>query len=164
MWLLASYQYKLKGILIWQTTYWNSDAASPDGYLQNPWEEAMSFVKGYGWPLGKQTIWGNGDGRFYYPVNRDPNNDKKTYAGRPVPSLRLEILRDGIEDYEYFVLLEKAIKNASAKNKKVAGEASGLLNLPESIYTNETTYTKNPQDILEYRKKIAEYIVLLNGN
>ena len=164
MWLLASYQYKLKGILIWQTTYWNSDAASPDGYLQNPWEEAMSFVKGYGWPLGKQTIWGNGGGRFYYPVNRDPNNDKKTYAGRPVPSLRLEILRDGIEDYEYFVLLEKAIKNASAKNKKVAGEASGLLNLPESIYTNETTYTKNPQDILEYRKKIAEYIVLLNGN
>jgi len=140
MWLWASYQHQLKGILIWQTTYWDSNAASPEGYLQNPWEQAMSFVRGYGWPLGKQTIWGNGDGRLFYPVNRDPNNDSKTYVDRPVPSLRLEILRDGIEDYEYFV----------------------MLTIPETIYTNETTYSKNPLDIINYRKQLAEYILLLS--
>lgn len=164
MWLWASYEYHLKGILIWETTYWNSESASPQGYLQNPWDEAMSFIHGYGWPLGKQSYWGNGDGRLFYPLNRDPNNDTKTYIGKPVPSLRLETLRDGIEDYEYFVLLEKAIKNAPAKKKKIAQEARELLSIPKNIYTNETTYTKNPQDILEYRKKLAEKIIMLQDN
>ena len=121
----------------------------------------MSFVRGYGWPLGKQTIWGNGDGRLFYPVNRDPNNDLKTYVDKPVPSLRLELLRDGIEDYEYFVMLEDLVKNASGKKRKIAKEAKELLNIPESIYANETTYSKNPQDILNYRKRLAEYITLL---
>ncbi|MFC2125306.1 glycoside hydrolase domain-containing protein [Bacteroidota bacterium] len=161
MWLWASYQHQLKGILIWQTTYWDSNAASPEGYLQNPWEQAMSFVRGYGWPLGKQTIWGNGDGRFFYPVNRDPNNDTKTYIEKPVPSIRLEILRDGIEDYEYFVMLEEAVKTATGKKKKIAKEADDMLNIPETIYTNETTYSKNPQEILNYRKQLAEYILEL---
>jgi len=158
MWLWASYKYNLKGILIWQTMYWNSQAASPEGYLQNPWHEAMSFVQGYGWPLGKQTIWGNGDGRFFYPLNRDPNNDPETYIGKPVPSLRLELLRDGIEDYEYLVMLEEAVAMSS---KKKTGKARELLSIPEYIYTNETTYSKNPQDILTFRKKLAEQIVKL---
>ena len=158
MWLWASYQYRLKGVLMWDTTFWNSESASPEGYLQNPWEEAMSFVTGYGWPYGKQTIWGNGDGRYFYPVNRNPNTDSASHVGKPVPSLRLELLRDGIEDYEYFTLLEKAVKNASKKQKNMALEAGKLLAIPQSIYTNETTYSKNPQDILAYRKLLAEYI------
>ncbi len=162
MWLWASYQYQLKGILIWETTYWNSDAASPEGYLQNPWAEPMSFVTGYGWPLGKQTFWGNGDGRLFYPMNRDPQNDTKTYSGKPVPSVRLETLRDGIEDYDYFVMLGNAIKTASGAKAKMAGEAKSLLTIPQTIYTNETTYSKNPQDMLEYRKKVAGYIVALS--
>ena len=162
MWLWASYQYQLKGILHWETTHWNSNIASPEGYLQNPWEQAMSFMMGFGLPLGKQAIWGNGDGRYFYPINRDPNNDPNTYVGRPVPSLRLEILRDGIEDYEYFVMLEEAIENASGNKKRIAKEASKLLTIPASIFTNESTYSKNPLDILNYRKKLAEYIVLLN--
>jgi hypothetical protein len=161
MWLWASYTYGLKGILIWQTTYWNSQAASPDGYLQNPWEEAMSYVTGYGWPLGKQTIWGNGDGRFFYPLNRNPNHDASTYVGQPVPSLRLEILRDGIEDYEYLVMLEAAVKRAPAAKRDLARQAEQLLDIPETLYTNETTYSKNPQDILAHRKKLAEYILKL---
>ena len=158
MWLWASWQYRLKGILIWETTYWNSVEASPADYLQNPWEEAMSFVTGYGWPAGKQTGWGNGDGRLFYPPNRDPNNDKTAILTGPVPSMRLEIMRDGIEDYEYFSILEKAIKNASGDRSRLAEDALKALLLPPTIYTNETTYSKNPQDILNYRKKIAEYI------
>lgn len=51
------------------------------------------------------------------------NHDKNTYTGKPVPSLRLEILRDGIEDYEYFMMLEKAVESASNKNKATISEA-----------------------------------------
>jgi hypothetical protein len=162
MWLWASWQHQLKGILIWSTTYWNSDAASPAGYLQNPWEEAMSYVTGYGWPLGKQTIWGNGDGRLYYPNNRNPNTDTKSYIGRPVPSIRLEFIRDGIEDFEYFSLLEKAV--AKNPSHPLAKEAGKLLEIPKNIYTDEKTYSKNPQDMLEYRKKIAGMLEELNSS
>jgi hypothetical protein len=56
IWLWASWQHQLKGILIWSTTYWNSKEASPEGYQQNPWEEAMSFVTRYGWPLGTNHL------------------------------------------------------------------------------------------------------------
>ena len=161
MWLWGSYKYRLKGILVWTTNWWNSETASPEGFLQNPWEEAMSFTVGYGRPFGKQDRWGNGDGRFFYPINRNPNHDKNTYTGKPVPSLRLEILRDGIEDYEYFVMLEKAVESASNKNKVTISEAKKLLEIPQTIYTDEKTYSKNPQDMLEYRKKIAEAILKL---
>ena len=89
------------------------------------------------------------------------NHDKNTYTGKPVPSLRLEILRDGIEDYEYFVMLEKAVESASNKNKATISEAKKLLEIPQTIYTDEKTYSKNPQDMLEYRKKIAEAILKL---
>jgi hypothetical protein len=162
MWLWGSWQHKLKGILIWETTYWNSPEASPVGYLQNPWEEAAAFVQSYGQPMGKQRNWGNGDGRLFYPLNRDPNDHSRTYIGKPVPSYRLELLRDGIEDYEYFVILEKAVKNAPANKSKIAREASEALVIPKNIYTDEKTYSKNPQDIQNYRKKIAEYVVQLS--
>ena len=144
---------------MWETTYWNSNEASPKGYLQNPWQEAMSWVTGYGWPYGKQTIWGNGDGRFFYPENRDPNKDKTTaYQGYPIPSIRLEFLRAGIEDYEYMCILEKLMKVASKKQASLVKEARQLLQIPKSIYTDEKTYNKNPQVLLEHRQKIAELI------
>lgn len=161
MWLWASYVYRLKGVLMWQTTYWNSKEASPKGYLQNPWEEAMSWVTGYGWPYGKQTIWGNGDGRYFYPENRHPNDDKtNAYEGYPVPSIRLEFLRAGIEDYEYMCLLENLMKKAPRKQAELVKQAKELLQIPTSIYTNEKTYNKDPKAILEYREKIAELIEL----
>lgn len=159
MWIWASYVHHLKGILVWQTTYWNSVEATPEGYLQNPWEEAMSWVSGYGWIKGKQTIWGNGDGRMFYPENRDVNNDKRVYNQEVIPSLRLEILRDGIEDYEYLILLQKLAESKHQSGK--ASKAKRLLQIPESIYTNETTYNKDPQVLLKYRKKLAEAILSL---
>lgn len=161
MWIWASWKFQFKGILIWSTNYWNSQSASPRDYLQNPWQEPMSFVTGYGWPQGKQTIWGNGDGRFFYPPNKEPNIKSKPWMEGPVPSLRLEILRDGLEDYEYLVLLKKGIEQASGKKKELAKEAGQLLELPAGFITDEKTYSKNPKDLLEYRQRLARYIELL---
>jgi hypothetical protein len=85
----------------------------------------------------------------------------RTFTEKPVPSIRLEFLRDGIEDFEYFSLPEKTIaKNPSSPLAKEAGK---LLNIPKSIYTDEKTYSKNPKDLLEYRKKLAEYIIKLKS-
>ena len=159
MWLWGSYKHRLKGILVWATNYWNSDAASPVGYLQNPWEDPMSYCSAYQVPLGVQLPWGNGDGRFFYPLNRDPDNDARTYTGYPVPSLRLELLRDGIEDYEYLVTLEKLVHRKNRIKGNLSEEAARLLDIPDAIYADEKHYSKNPKDILEYRRKIAEAIL-----
>ena len=155
--------WDLNGILIWSVNYWNSYSASPVGYLQNPWTEPASFVQGYGWPFGKQTVWGNGDGRLLYPPNRDPNNDSATYIMGPVPSIRLEFLRQGIEDYEYLVKLENLTGKLKGKDRKLVREASKLLDLKGTLFTDSKTYTKNPADLLEYRKKIAETIIKMNN-
>ena len=158
MWSWASYVHNLSGMLIWKLNYWNSKEATPQGKLQNPWENAMSWVTGYGWVQGKQTVWGNGDGRYFYPENRDINNDHSVHNSEVIPCLRLEILRDGIEDYEYLIMLENLAKNVS---KSKAAKAKKLLQIPTSLYENETTYNKDPQVIIKYRKKLAKAILSL---
>ncbi|MDT8401112.1 MAG: DUF4091 domain-containing protein [Bacteroidales bacterium] len=162
MWLWITYAWKLNGILVWSSNYWDSYSASPAGYLQNPWTEPASFVQGYGWPYGKQTLWGNGDGRLFYPPNKDPNNDKNIYLTGPVPSIRLEFLRQGIEDYEYLLMLENLVNKNVNQDHPLKKEAAKLLDTKGKLFTDGKTYTKNPGDILEYRKKIAYMILELN--
>ena len=162
MWLWLSYKFQLKGILIWSANYWNSSTASPSGYLQNPWEDPMSYTVGYGLPFGKQSGWGNGDGRFFYPPNRDPGDRSKKYLDGPVPCLRLEKIRDGIEDYEYLLLLEKAASEDGGKHKKLIKEARKLLTLPGSLVIGPTEYDKDPQSLIQYRNKIGELLNTLH--
>ena len=163
VWLWMTYAWDLNGILIWSANYWTSYSASPTGYLQNPWTEPASFVQGYGWPYGKQTVWGNGDGRLFYPPNKSPNHDSTTYIMGPVPSIRLEFLRQGIEDYEYMVMLENLTGKRRGKDRKPVKEAEKLLDIEGTVFTDGKTYTKNPAVLLEYRKKIAEMILKLNN-
>lgn len=163
IWLWMTYAWDLNGILIWSSNYWTSYSASPAGYLQNPWTEPASFVQGYGWPYGKQTVWGNGDGRLFYPPNRNPNYNREKYIIGPVPSVRLEFLRQGIEDYEYLVMLENMIVKLDGRDRKLLREASELLEIEGTLFKDGSNYTKNPGDLLEYRKKIADMIVKLNN-
>jgi hypothetical protein len=116
----------------------------------------MSYTSGYGTPYGQVRYWGNGDGRFIYPPNRNVDSDKTKYLGGPVNSVRWEILREGLEDYEYLWLLERAVKSATKGKKALAGEGRKLLDLPASLFVSGREYTKDPRVILEYRKKIAE--------
>jgi len=159
MWLWMTYSYKLNGILIWSSNYWTSRAGSEPGFLQNPWKEAASYVQGYGWPLGKQTNWGNGDGRFWYPPNKHPNTDKKAYIEGPVPSIRLEFLRQGIEDYEYLVLLEELTNNKLSERPALEIKARKLLDIPSTVFVDGRSYTKDPKVLMNYRLKVAKMIL-----
>jgi hypothetical protein len=115
----------------------------------------MSYTVGYGLPFGKQSGWGNGDGRFFYPPNRDPSDRATKHLDAPIPCLRLEKIRDGIEDYEYLLMLEKA---ASEGKGKLARSARGLLALPATLVDGPTAYNKDPQALIQYRKKIGELL------
>lgn len=160
MWIWASYIYNLKGVLVWETTWWNSNYAYPEGYLQNPWEEAMSWAISYGIPFGMKSPWGNGDGRFFYPLNQSPNDGSTDpVIGEPVPSFRIEALRDGIEDYDYLMVLKQMTDPSTASGKTAAAKKyRRLLDIPESIVSDQQTYCKDPKVLLEYRARLAEAI------
>ncbi len=162
LWGWQTWQYGIQGILIWETTWWTSPTAFPDS-LQNPWEDPMSYVSGYGVPQGTKQFWGNGDGRFLYPPRRDPNAQHPPAIEPPSPSIRWENLRDGVEDYEYFVLLQRAIERARGKAPdSLMREAQKLLEVPEHISRDLTHFTTDPRPLLGHRRKIARMIERLH--
>jgi len=112
----------------------------------------MGYVTGYGNPPGYVAYWGNGDGRFLYPANMDVNGDKTPYVKGPVNSIRWEMLREGLEDYEYFALLSKLTQNKGTHWEK------DLLQVPETIIKSQTEFTKDPQAMYKHRRELAEAI------
>jgi hypothetical protein len=157
-WLWMSYKYGVTGVLIWQTNWWTSPTAFPDPELQNPYEDPMSYVSGYGVPVGTKQFWGNGDGRLWYPTNRHVGADKTPYTDGPVPSIRAELLREGIEDYEYFQLLQGLAGKPGAP-----AEAKALLEIPPEVITDLTHYNFDPEPMMRHRRKVAEMIERLGG-
>ncbi|MEW5900697.1 MAG: DUF4091 domain-containing protein, partial [Acidobacteriota bacterium] len=158
LWLWMSYKYNLKGILVWRANYWSSPTVFPGRLTQNPWADPMSYTVGYGTPYGQVNYWGNGDGRFLYPPNKDPNRDKAKYLCGPINSLRWEILREGVEDYEYFWLLEKAVREAPPQKKKLAEKGRALLQIPAKIFRSGQDYSKDASVLLAYRSRLADLL------
>ena len=134
VWLWQDVGEQGPGILVWQSNYWTSDVAYPDS-LQNPYEDPMGWVSGYSTPAGTRHPWGNGDGRFIYPPEAAAGcNPPEPVLEGPVDIIRWEMLRDGVEDYEYFVILAKLF--ASRREQIPVTERSvyeGLLEIPDNI-------------------------------
>jgi len=160
LWSWETWKQGLDGLLVWQTAYWTSESAYPGEAVQNPWEDAMSWKSGYGLPEGAREPWGNGDGRFLYPPNREPGVDRTKYLEGPVPSIRWELLRDGIEDYEYLWLLRQEIERlkASGAGRSAYREAELLLEVPAEVCTSLTEFATTPEPIYAHRAKVAEAI------
>jgi hypothetical protein len=165
LWPWQSWQYGVQGLLVWETTYWSSSAAFPDPKLQDPWTDPMGYVSGYDYKPGHVGYWGNGDGRFLYPPRRDYLNDSRPCLEGPVNSVRWENLRDGMEDYEYFWLLEQAIKRVKALQREtdLTRQARELLKVPEEISRDLTHFTSDPRLLLAHRAKMAEMIERLRA-
>lgn len=157
LWPWQSWQYGVDGILVWETTYWNSSTAYPPPNLQNPWEDPMSWVSGYGTATGTRLPWGNGDGRFLYPPRRNPNEEGGPLLTGPIDSIRWENLRDGIEDYEYLWTLKQLLKRVHEKGQS-APQAEQLLIVPDHLSQDLTHFTVDPRKIIEHRAHIAAMI------
>ena len=80
----------------------------------------------------------------------------------PVDSIRWEMLRDGIEDYEYLTILKKLIeKNNSRLTPAQQKHFTSLLEVPADITKTMTEFTKHPDPIEKQRHKIATAITQL---
>jgi len=154
VWLWQTWQRRIEGVLIWATNYWTSPTAYPDR-PQNPYTDPMSWVSG-GKP-GQKRPWGNGDGRFLYPPEAGADGHPATFiADPPVDSVRWEMLRDGLEDYEYLALLRRGLAKQGATldaAKRAAFEK--LLEVPPEISTDMTHFTTSPEPIAARRLAVA---------
>jgi len=164
IWLWMTWKWNVEGILVWESNYWNSSAAFVAPEMQNPWTDPMGYVGGYSHQPGHVAFWGNGHGRFIYPPNRDISNDKSKYLDGPVNSIRWEMLREGIEDFEYFWLLDDLVKKARKKNIKspIISQSARLLEIGSDIITDKTHFTKNPILLYDHRNNVAQAIEKLS--
>jgi len=145
------WMYGVDGFEHWSTTY----------FWRNVNEEKPMDEK---WP---NTGW---DSRTYHHYNGEGQLIYPGSDGWPYPSIRLEIFRDSMEDYEYLYLLKELIEKTRDKSgddelqsarQLLDVEAYMLKKYPMEVKeTQENTilYPDQPERILEAREKIAEAI------
>ena len=145
--MTLSYMYKVKGILYWCINReWETNFN-----INKQWPDAE--WKPYIYHMSRGTRkYKNGMGNLVYPGKN----------GELLPSLRLENLRDGLEDYEYLVMLKRLTdaQNGTSLSK----EAEKLLKVPANVAVAADNYSKNPENLMKYRNKIASMIEKLKKN
>ncbi len=124
---------RIRGLLYWGgMSYWKT--------VDDPWTEAPFYV-GNGVPQqGKKGIRFNGEGSLVYPARAIG------YDGI-VPTIRLKALRDGIEDYEYLAILERA------------GRADAADRVIKPIAESFFKWDKDPQAWAKARGQLAKLIL-----
>jgi hypothetical protein len=151
-WMAA--KWNLDGDLYWSMTYYRGKGWR----LRNPYEDGQSETPEGGY-------WGNGDGRLLYPPVRQPLSEgAEPVIAQPIPSLRLALIAEGIEDHCYFWLLKRLVdKGQKSQDKskelrealKLADEALGAL---DRLIKSQTDYEHDPQKLYAERRRVAEAI------
>lgn len=83
--------------------------------------------------------------------------------GTPLPTVRLENFRDGLEDYAYARILEATAAKVEAGPER-AGKAEWLANarkllaVPEDVMKSMTDYTRDPAALYRWRNAMGEAI------
>ena len=152
-----SWKYGATGFLYWGINEWHSNIL--------PWsgDPAIddAIAAGKRWPEVPWNTWTylncNGDAQYIYP---GPN-------GEFWSSVRLEIIRDAFEDYDYFSLLDEArrrLAEADVPGKEaLVADAEALLTLGPPLIADLTEATAKPMELLNRREEIAEHIERIQG-
>jgi hypothetical protein len=136
-WITA--RYHMNGILYWAANFWNQ---TPD-----PWLDPVTYISGFdcsgGWVL-------NGEGSLIYP-----GDHTKRYTGQPnvigpVSSIRLELLREGIEDYEYLWMLKDLGENDFAETTV------------SNMVVDVSAFSRNVEELYLARKAMARRLEKLS--
>ncbi len=88
----------------------------------------------------------NGDGFLLYPERGSTSSPT-----RFIPSIRLELLREAFEDYEYLWI-------ANGRRKPGAREASPVDAAVTSAVPSLTSWTKDSERFMDLRKELGRYI------
>jgi len=129
---------------VWPWMTWKHDL---DGMLywsvtawtrSDPWRSAQTFPGA------------NGDGSLLYPGRN----------GKPVDSIRWECLRDGLEDYEVFCLLEAGVRELRKKKIEpdLLQKAAALLAIDDQVVHSYKSYNPDPQAYLAARADMSDLL------
>jgi len=138
-----------------------SSSSAYSVYRLRPWSAFRMGIQGYG--FWAYNVW-KGD-----PWTTEGKTSTQliteafsvVYSGvEPVPSIRWEGLREGMNDIKYISLLKEKIEYAKSRGMiEIAGEAEKLL---ENALKDVTEKRSNFNLADNYREKIAEMIVRLS--
>ncbi len=136
-------KYDVTGNLYWATTIYKK--YTNGGYVpRDVWSDPMSFATNDG---------ANGDGFLVYP-------GRKYGVYGPISTLRLESIREGMEDYEYLYMLEALLQQKGvqfAQNVEINEYIDSLYSM---IFSG--TITNFKQDNITFaRQEIASLIMQL---
>ena len=128
----------------WRAMAWSTAKYDFDGILY--WATAIFNAED---PFNNSAYGANGDGVLQYPAE----------DGSPLPSLRLKVICDGMEDYEYMVLLKNAVAEAKKQKRspEAVAEAEELLKL-DSVFRTMDDYSRSEDDYRNFRRRAAELI------
>jgi hypothetical protein len=159
VWLWQTWKYGIEGILIWRANRWTDRGLFSDE-PQNPYQDPMSWTTRY----GRKSPYGNGDGRLIYPPEAAAGVSEAPLMAGPVDSIRWELIRDGIEDYEYMTILASSIEaKENALSPRERKRLERLLVVPAEITSEMTVFTRDPAPIEEHRDRVARAIETLRA-
>ncbi|MBF0478093.1 MAG: DUF4091 domain-containing protein [Candidatus Omnitrophica bacterium] len=132
-------------ILPWMC--WKLDIKGFLYWCVNWWELANPYQ------TAKNTKWEqNGNGLLFYPGENGP-----------VMSIRTEIWRDGMEDYEYLILLKNLLQkrllaDPAFVDTALYKQAMSLLEIEPAFISSLKSFSKDGQNLQNRRNKIGEMI------
>jgi len=133
-------KYRPDGFLYYQISIWNSQKSIDTGPFTD-WD-----------PRSWTTYHGDGSWTCVGP------------DGTPLPTIRLENFRDGLEDYAYYRILENTVAKVEvsstlrAHHAEWLEKAKNLLVVPEELAESLTEFTNDPSVLYNYRNSLAEVI------
>ena len=142
LWPWQSWKFGVTGLLYWGLAVWNDNLQGEARWPEVPWNPAT-------W-RNEAGAAHTGDGQLLYP-----GQDLL-----PLSSVRLENLRDGIEDYEYLWVLRdltEKLKRAGS-NTPLVSKAEETLAISDDLVADLTHFTQEPQKLRKARAQVAELI------
>jgi len=130
----------------------------PDGFLYyslSIWNENKPIESGpfTQWNPVSWTVY-HGDGSLFCSGP----------GGVPVPTIRLENFRDGLEDYAYVLILQDVIQKYEARRSLAPDEAAWLaeakeaVEVPAGLVQSMTEFCRDPSVLYAWRNRIGDLI------
>ena len=130
-----TWRYELDGILYWNSTFWEE--------ILNPWIDPISWK----WfPCNSPAA---GEGSLVYPGHMAERYAKQDNVVGPVGSMRIALLREGLEELELLRVL------ADLGGKEAADEIVG------AICRDTRHFSRDPKEIDRAREYVIEQIAAI---
>ncbi len=125
-----TWRYRLGGILYWATTLWRE--------VRDPWADAIS------WKRSHCNAPAAGQGMLLYPGNLIEKYTGQENVNGPVASMRLALLREGLEELELLQLLADSGQRAKADE------------LAAALCRGVRDFTRDPREIDALRGRLLD--------